>query len=115
MKYIANVKKLIEDYKRSELIKSIAVGLIFFLLILGLIVVLTVNISFLYVRYVTQFIVIASLLASGASFIGVKLVYITLLNYNNEPTTNLKYIRKIELIITPIVVFILGLLPLLFI
>lgn len=115
MKYFDNIKNIRSDYKVSEIVKSIVLGLIFFIIALVLIVVLTVNISFIYVRYVTEFVIVADLIGSLTAFFSVKLVYMTLLNYNNEPTINLKYIIKVDLVLIPIIVFLLGLIPLLYI
>lgn len=115
MKLNENIKRFGDDYLMREQIKSVVTGIIFFVLIASLIIVLTVNIAFLYIAYLTQLIIMADLLISFTGYFAVKVVYFTLLNYNSEPTTDLLYIRKIDLIVTPIVVFLLGLITLLFI
>lgn len=115
MRPLEETTSSIENTKFPEVFKSFLLGFIFFILIAILILTVMFNLAVLHIAHLAAFVIFADVLLAVTAYFAVKVVYITLLNYNIQPGRELGASKENDLIAVPIIVFLLGLILLLFI
>ena len=113
--FLKSLKELSEVYTIKELLKSILAGFIILIFELVLIALLAGNvITIFYLNYVV-IIEITAIVVFIATMYAVHITYEALLSYNQSLRKTVLYIKKIDIIVTPLLLAILTHLVYLFI
>lgn len=115
--YKSEVKKLMTTYKKSALLKSLLFSVILSLLIIAPFVALTINLLLLYIRFAYLYLVIIALLFAGLGVLISYFFYQTIITYPRQDSqdVNMRYLFKIESIISFSIIFIISIILILII
>jgi hypothetical protein len=110
-------KKLMTTYRKGALLKSLLFSIVLSILIIAPFIALAINLLLLYIRFIYLYLVIIALLLSGFSVLISYFFYQTLSTYPKQEnqTINMRYLFKIESIISSSIIFIISIILILLI